>query len=122
MGEQITFPTQIPDSSMSLSRGISHNIESENRIKVGVFDQKECCICYEELNEKEEKAKTKQVVALLCDHVFHYQCIKIWMIKEANCPLCKAKYSEVPLFGFTLQGKKIVLLPKIHQLKRLAHS
>ncbi len=43
-----------------------------------------CSIC---LTSKEEK-KNKKFGKLKCNHIFHIDCIKKWLIIKPNCPLC----------------------------------
>lgn len=45
----------------------------------------ECCpICYVDYEIKEK------IKILDCNHSFHVNCIKIWLKKNAICPICKA--------------------------------
>ena len=44
---------------------------------------KSCMICLEEFKSKEK------VVALPCLHLFHKKCIKKWMERKKECPVCK---------------------------------
>eukprot|EP01138_Halocafeteria_seosinensis_P001052 gb/GECG01001076.1/.p1 GENE.gb/GECG01001076.1/~~gb/GECG01001076.1/.p1 ORF type:complete len:685 (+),score=63.49 gb/GECG01001076.1/:1-2055(+) len=48
------------------------------------WHQDTCTICYVEFEDQEELA------ALPCEHVFHMDCIKEWLRRKPNCPLCKA--------------------------------
>ena len=49
-------------------------------------DNKECCpICLENFNEKEI------LTTLPCYHTFHKVCIKAWLEKNSNCPVCRVK-------------------------------
>lgn len=43
-----------------------------------------CTICYEELEATEQVARLP-----LCLHVFHYKCIREWLVIKAVCPCCK---------------------------------
>lgn len=45
--------------------------------------ESECAICLGDL------ADGDQVRGLGCDHVFHKSCIDMWVVRNANCPLCK---------------------------------
>ncbi|KAL5553964.1 hypothetical protein UlMin_041365 [Ulmus minor] len=50
-------------------------------------DEKErCVICLEDL------PLGSDVVRLPCLHVFHDECIRLWLIKGRNCPLCRFEF------------------------------
>lgn len=55
-----------------------------------VFDAKpcECAVC---LNEFQEEEKLRIIPN--CAHVFHIDCIDIWLQNNANCPLCRTSIS-----------------------------
>jgi uncharacterized membrane protein YgcG len=41
---------------------------------------------------REEKTETEKDSAFIqCGHNFHYDCIKSWLAKYPNCPICRAK-------------------------------
>lgn len=44
----------------------------------------DCAICLEEFKDKE----TVQVV-VTCQHLFHKQCIEMWLSVHRNCPRCR---------------------------------
>tara|TARA_B110000902_G_scaffold261494_2_gene336379 strand:+ start:49 stop:405 length:357 start_codon:yes stop_codon:yes gene_type:complete len=43
----------------------------------------ECSICLEEykINEK--------IMILDCDHIYHKECINLWLNENHNCPICR---------------------------------
>ncbi|KAF5729968.1 hypothetical protein HS088_TW20G00337 [Tripterygium wilfordii] len=43
-----------------------------------------CIICLNDFIEGEE------LVALQCDHVFHYRCMDEWLTWGTGCPICRA--------------------------------
>jgi hypothetical protein len=43
----------------------------------------ECTICLEKFNNDSE------VSILKCNHIFHYDCISKWGIKNNSCPCCR---------------------------------
>lgn len=63
-----------PQSSLS-----SENPEAEEK----TFTKEICCICYDEINQGE------YVTILKCKHIHHCECIKDWLVKQKNCPICK---------------------------------
>lgn len=42
-----------------------------------------CIICMDEFANEDE------VCLLKCDHIYHYDCISKWLIKDATCPVCR---------------------------------
>ena len=42
----------------------------------------ECIICFDDM--------TTQLEALPCGHLFHEKCIRAWMKKSYNCPVCSS--------------------------------
>ena len=49
---------------------------------------KKCVICLEEFVSKEK------LTALPCIHFFHTPCIKNWLKKQKNCPICKFELTQ----------------------------
>ena len=69
-----------------VSRGLESNIID----KIPIIEFKKlnekndnCAICFEQYKNKEKLKK------LNCSHLFHTNCITIWLGKEKKCPLCK---------------------------------
>jgi len=52
---------------------------------------KECSIC---LNEFEPGDPYRTLPG--CSHSFHRSCIDLWLLRQANCPLCKTTVSPSP--------------------------
>jgi hypothetical protein len=49
----------------------------------------ECQVCTEEFNKEDEIKK------LICNHIFHKNCIKQWLCEESNkCPVCRVEVEE----------------------------
>jgi len=59
-------------------------IELTNNIMVG-FEKQECCICLS-LFQGNEKLK----MLIECEHVFHSECLNLWLTAHPTCPLCRA--------------------------------
>ncbi|OMO95468.1 Zinc finger, RING-type [Corchorus olitorius] len=51
----------------------------------------ECAVC---LNEFQEDEKLRIIPN--CSHVFHIDCIDVWLQNNANCPLCRTSVSSTP--------------------------
>lgn len=52
---------------------------------------KECAICINDFAEGE----TIRCLGV-CGHAFHKSCIDLWLLRRADCPLCKRKVSTSP--------------------------
>lgn len=70
---------------------IIHYKAEENRTvaeKSFTFTSTECSVCLNEFHEKE-----KLRIIPNCSHVFHIDCIDVWLQNNANCPLCRTSIS-----------------------------
>ncbi|XP_047312669.1 E3 ubiquitin-protein ligase RNF6-like [Impatiens glandulifera] len=47
-------------------------------------DGEACCICLEDYIHGEDICK------LRCNHIYHFDCIKRWLMQKNFCPMCKA--------------------------------
>lgn len=54
---------------------------------------KECAVCLSEFEEDE----TIRIIPI-CSHLFHIDCIDIWLQNNPNCPLCRTTISRCALF------------------------
>ena len=43
-----------------------------------------CVICLEDINYNE------YIINLPCNHYYHKECVYQWIIKNQNCPICRA--------------------------------
>lgn len=43
------------------------------------------CFCLEELSQD----KDNDIRKLACNHAFHYECLKWWLVKSETCPVCR---------------------------------
>lgn len=74
-------------SSMIL-RDMRYNIPYE-RYKIEKIEV-ECSICLELMTKD-----SRRVIKLYCcDHIYHEKCIKEWIEKSRNCPLCRKSVDE----------------------------
>jgi hypothetical protein len=44
-----------------------------------------CSICFEELHNTNKNP----IIKLICNHKFHFDCIKQWISNENSCPICR---------------------------------
>ncbi len=42
----------------------------------------ECIICLEKMKENEK------LMILKCTHIYHHECLSLWLSKKSICPLC----------------------------------
>ncbi|XP_042066113.1 RING-H2 finger protein ATL16-like isoform X3 [Salvia splendens] len=83
-----------PHSSPADTRGLDH--AAIRSIPIFKFIQthaksSDCAVC---LNEFQQGEKLRQIPN--CCHVFHIDCIDIWLQNNANCPLCRISISARP--------------------------
>ena len=65
----------------------SYNGEDKGT-SVTVKDGDQCSICWVDFNGQKIAALPK------CKHVFCYECIVRWLLRNANCPKCRATFKE----------------------------
>lgn len=72
-------------------------------------DDNECSICYNlmtltqnETNNSDKNLYKDKVMKLSCNHMFHHDCIKSWMMKKLSCPCCR----RVPSTNFKKKIEK----------------
>ena len=59
----------------------------------------ECSICLSPLRCGDMVSKSNNID---CNHVFHTQCVKEWLILHVECPMCRKEYLIPPIF-YSLQ-------------------
>ncbi|XP_065864471.1 RING-H2 finger protein ATL16 [Euphorbia lathyris] len=69
------------------------NFKKVNTIDFGERSFCECAVC---LNEFQQDEKLRIIPN--CSHVFHIDCIDIWLQNNANCPLCRNTISTTSPF------------------------
>ena len=52
------------------------------------FEPPFCCICLQNINIKQK------CILLPCGHLFHFQCVKLWLNKNCVCPMCRFDLNE----------------------------
>lgn len=82
---------QLEDNMGNVNKGLSaQQIAKIPIIKFRKYKSNgnsQCIICMEEF-EKREK-----INLLPCQHIFHINCIKQWLLKQKTCPFCKKEIS-----------------------------
>ncbi|GLT61840.1 hypothetical protein SLA2020_345170 [Shorea laevis] len=77
------------DESVIRSIPIVQFKKSDNGKDFGERSFCECAVC---LNEFQEEEKLRRIPN--CGHVFHIDCIDVWLQNNANCPLCRTSISS----------------------------
>ena len=72
-------------------------IPFENLKKHNVYEQSMCPICLERFDEK------SPIAQLQCNHVFHRECIIIWLNHKFTCPMCNISLPEEPEMNYFLE-------------------
>ncbi|KAE8714630.1 RING-H2 finger protein ATL1 [Hibiscus syriacus] len=95
---------QPEDTLTSYSPAVEHGGLDESVIRsIPIFQFKnngekgsscECAVC---LNEFKEDEKLRRIPN--CSHVFHIDCIDVWLQSNANCPLCRESISSNTING-----------------------
>jgi hypothetical protein len=74
-------------SSVAHNKGLSpKDIERLESFTWSCVEGAECSICLNDLDEGDAVRKLPG-----CSHTFHKSCIDLWMLRRADCPLCKCK-------------------------------
>ena len=69
------------ESNNSTTEHLVEKFSGETILDIGSV----CCICLEDFEAAD------QVVQLPCNqlHIFHVECLKSWVYKNENCPMCR---------------------------------
>ncbi|PHU05372.1 hypothetical protein BC332_26194 [Capsicum chinense] len=63
----------------------AHHAPSKDGVNPEVVGESEiCAICQSEYEDEENMG------TLQCGHKYHTNCIKQWLLKKKNCPMCRA--------------------------------
>ena len=72
-----------PNSPIALNNLRNYQLTSPSPIKKRKKMITDCCICLEKLSSK------KTIKLNDCSHEIHFHCIKKWLKKNNDCPLCR---------------------------------
>lgn len=81
-----TEPRGLDEAVIRLIPVIHYRAEENKESEERSFT--ECSVCLNEFREKE-----KLRIIPNCSHVFHIDCIDVWLQNNANCPLCRTSIS-----------------------------
>jgi E3 ubiquitin-protein ligase synoviolin len=62
-----------------------------------------CIVCREEMTPDQTPRK------LECGHIFHSQCLMLWMQRQPSCPTCRARIIQEMVYEF--QDDDVTLNP-----------
>lgn len=66
-------------------------------------DETTCTICFGLLDDGD------RVGALACDHIFHVECLKRWLVRRNTCPLCQMQNAATPRYTPRVQETDVPL-------------
>jgi len=78
-----SFPVIAFHKSGALTSENGNENEIESQTQPLITDEKACSICIEDYKEDDG------LRILPCSHMFHAECIDMWLAKQTTCPLCK---------------------------------
>ncbi|CAD8066855.1 unnamed protein product [Paramecium sonneborni] len=70
------------------------NLLDNQRVKVSATEN--CPICMEDIQPQKEAVD----IRLDCNHLFHYDCIKQWLLQQKFCPICKERIYLINYYNF----------------------
>lgn len=73
-----------------------------------IFDHHMCMVCLVDFEHGEDIRKV-----LLCKHIFHSDCLLMWLKKEENCPLCKHGLSKADCYSHDIKNESVQNLEKM---------
>ena len=69
---------------------IHHVVVSKDGIKNPTNTKEICSICLGKFKHEEN------IVKIGCEHEYHACCIRKWLLRKKNCPICRASVSPFP--------------------------
>ncbi|KAF5460525.1 hypothetical protein F2P56_020389 [Juglans regia] len=103
----LVLPTSSNPTSPYFSSPCSVDLKGyiKDKLPVILFDEElrtresQCCVCLGEFEIKEELVQIP-----LCQHVFHVECIHLWLHSSSTCPLCRCLVIPTKLHNHAQQG------------------
>lgn len=84
--QQSRYDTDLSIRNNTLNENLIETInQSEENYNINIHNNEECSICLDYFNND------KKIIKLNCDHIFHTECIKLWIENNNTCPLCRTK-------------------------------
>lgn len=79
----------IIDSIRSMGSNLMSKLQDNPEPEESLYSPKTCSICIEDYKEGEDVCWSRSDD---CPHVFHLPCMMDWLMKNNDCPLCRADY------------------------------
>ena len=67
----------------------SHN--DDNLMAIMSEDNNECPICLEVFEEGQDSSMS---IKQTCHHIFHAECLELWLMKHNDCPCCRVIFID----------------------------
>ena len=81
--EKVTYQTQL------VAENDPEGEEAKNLAYM--IDQRQCRLCLQYFKQGEELMKIP-----LCEHIFHINCLKKWLMDFQKCPVCESNIISLP--------------------------
>jgi hypothetical protein len=80
-----------PEDPVRTARPVTPSQLGHRDIRSGdIQNETKCSICLEQFKRGE------RVCELPCKHIFHDDCVREWLSREATCPVCRKKLGPSP--------------------------
>ncbi|KAL4467537.1 hypothetical protein ABPG72_004605 [Tetrahymena utriculariae] len=66
----------------------------------GNSNQYICSICLQAIQENDKYRET------ICKHLFHQECLDVWIQKQRNCPMCRSNHQITDLQKYIKESKR----------------
>ncbi|EAS05310.1 zinc finger, C3HC4 type (RING finger) protein (macronuclear) [Tetrahymena thermophila SB210] len=68
-----------------------------------------CSICLQAIQENDKYRET------ICKHLFHQECLDVWIQKQRNCPMCRSNHKIIDLQKYLKENKRCSIT-ETHQI------
>lgn len=89
--EQSSTNSNVASEPKGLDESMIQSIPVINFKKERDYGERSFCECVVCLNEFQQDEKLRVIPN--CNHVFHIDCVDLWLQNNANCPLCRRRIS-----------------------------
>ena len=97
---------KLDTSKLVLRNATTYEVEHLQKHK----DDPRCAVCLEgiEMRKRDSKLRPldKDTCVTTCQHMFHYVCIRNWILKDKTCPVCRM-YQLIEQLRFFYKGQPV---------------